>query len=236
MTAGIVSVAPGSVALVSTGDAAAPGDANAPEVIFFADASAFRDWLERHHEHATEVWVERRPKGHPDQGLTWEASVVEALCFGWIDSTSRRIGDVRAQRFSPRKPSSNWSAVNIAHVERLTAEGLMRPAGLAAYARRPPERSGVYSYDARDELDDLESAAIAADPAAHAFWSVATPGYHRICANWVHSTKREQTRTDRLAVLVASCAAGELIPSQRYGTAPAWGARAAAAAAAAAGR
>ena len=94
----------------------------------------------------------------------------------------------------------------------------------------------MYSYEARDELDDLESAAIAADPAAHAFWSVATPGYHRICANWVHSTKREQTRADRLAVLVASCAAGELIPSQRYGTAPAWGARAAAAATAAAGR
>ncbi len=202
-------------------------------MVFFADAAAFRSWLEQHHENAAELWVERRPKAHPQQGLTWEDAVVEALCFGWIDSTSRRIGDVRAQRFSPRKASSNWSAINIAHVERLTAAGLMHPAGLAAYARRSPERSAVYSYETRDQLDDGELAAIAAVPAAQAFWSEATPGYQRLCANWLHGAKRAQTRTDRLAALVAHCAAGELIPSQRYGVAPAWVARAAAAAAAA---
>ena len=202
-------------------------------MVFFADAAAFRSWLEQHHENAAELWVERRPKAHPQQGLTWEDAVVEALCFGWIDSTSRRIGDVRAQRFSPRKASSNWSAINIAHVERLTAAGLMHPACLAAYARRSPERSAVYSYETRDQLDDGELAAIAAVPAAQAFWSEATPGYQRLCANWLHAAKRAQTRTDRLAALVAHCAAGELIPSQRYGVAPAWVARAAAAAAAA---
>ena len=219
-----------SFAIVSAEEA---GGAGEPEVVFFADAAAFRSWLEQHHENAAELWVERRPKAHPQQGLTWEDAVVEALCFGWIDSTSRRIGDVRAQRFSPRKASSNWSAINIAHVERLTAAGLMHPAGLAAYARRSPERSAVYSYETRDELDGGELAAIAAVPAAQAFWSVATPGYQRLCANWLHAAKRAQTRTDRLAALVAHCAAGELIPSQRYGVAPAWAARAAAAAAAA---
>ena len=219
-----------SFAIVSAEEA---GGAGEPEVVFFTDAAAFRSWLEQHHENAAELWVERRPKAHPQQGLTWEDAVVEALCFGWIDSTSRRIGDVRAQRFSPRKASSNWSAINIAHVERLTAAGLMHPAGLAAYARRSPERSAVYSYETRDQLDDGELAAIAAVPAAQAFWSEATPGYQRLCANWLHGAKRAQTRTDRLAALVAHCAAGELIPSQRYGVAPAWVARAAAAAAAA---
>lgn len=202
-----------------------------PDVVFFEDAAAFRAWLEAHHASAPEIWVERRPKAHPAQGLTWEDAVVEALCFGWIDSATRRIGDVRTQRFSPRKPSSNWSAINIAHVERLTAAGLMHPAGIAAYERRTPERTAVYSYETREELDEAELAALAAVPAAHAFWSVATPGYRRLCANWLHGAKRAQTRADRLTALVAHCAAGELIPSQRYGTPPAWLARAAAAAA-----
>lgn len=205
------------------------------EVVFFADAAEFRAWLERHHDTAAELWMERRPKAHPDQGLTWEDAVPEALCFGWIDSTSRRVGDVRAQRWSPRKPASNWSAVNIAHVERLTAEGRMHAAGLAAYARRRPERSRVYAYESADELTDAEAATVAADPSAQAFWDAATPGYHRIAANWLHGAQREQTRAARLAALVEDCASGRLIPPQRYGDAPAWLARAAAAAAVARG-
>ncbi|MBN9223890.1 YdeI/OmpD-associated family protein [Microbacterium sp.] len=208
-------------------------DGEEPEVVFFADAAAFRAWLEEHHETAPELWMERRLKAHPEQGLTWEDAVLEALCFGWIDSTSRSIGGVRAQRWSPRRPRSNWSAVNIAHVERLRAAGLMRPAGLAAFERRTPERTGVYAYENSDELTDAEASALTRDPAAAAFWEIATPGYRRICANWIHSAKREQTRTDRLATLVADCAAGRLIAPQRYGDTPAWVARAAEAARAA---
>lgn len=196
------------------------------EVVFFADAAAFRAWLEANHASASELWMERRPKAHPDQGLRWEDAVPEALCFGWIDSTSRRIGDVRAQRWSPRKATSNWSVVNIAHVERLIAEGRMTPAGLAAYERRRPERTAVYAYENAAELTEAEAAVLAADAAASAFWAQATPGYRRICAHWLHGAKRERTRADRLATLVADCAAGRLIPSQRYGDEPAWVARA----------
>lgn len=207
------------------------------EVVFFADAAAFRTWLEEHHDTATELWMGLRRKGHPDRGLTWEDAVPEALCFGWIDSISYRIDDdARRQRWTPRKATSNWSAVNVAHVERLTAEGRMHPAGIAAFERRAPERTGVYSFETREGLTDAEEAAIAASPAAAAFWQAATPGYRRICANWVHGAKREQTRADRLAALVADCAAGRLIPSQRYGTPPKWAERAAAAAAATTGR
>lgn len=205
-----------------------------PEAVFFADAAAFRAWLEANHASASELWMVLRRRGHPDRGLTWEEAVPEALCFGWIDSTSRRIDDdARRQRWSPRTPASNWSDVNIAHVERLMAEGRMRPAGLAAYARRRPEQIGVYSYETRHQLDEAESAALAAHPAAQAFWEAATPGYRRICASWLHSARRAQTRADRLATLVADCAAGQLIRSQRYGETPAWLARAAAAATAA---
>lgn len=201
-------------------------------VVFFADAGEFRAWLEEHHESKTELWMGLRRKGQPDRGLTWEDAVPVALCFGWIDSISFRIDETaRRQRWTPRKPRSVWSAINIAHIERLTAEGLMHPAGLAAYAHRDPTIPG-YSY-AHGELTPAEAAAVAADPAAQAFWDAAIPSYQRVAVNWIQGAKREQTRRDRLATLVADCAAGRLIPSQRYGAAPAWLARAAAAAAAA---
>lgn len=123
--------------------------------------------------------------------------------------------------------------MNIVHVERLRAAGLMRPAGLAAFERRAPERTGVSSYENSDELTDAEATALTRNPAAAAFWEITTPGYRRICAHWLHSAKREQTRTDRLATLVADCAAGRLIAPQRYGDTPVWVARAAEAARAA---
>jgi len=200
------------------------------EVVFFADAAAFRTWLEEHHDTATELWMGLRRKGHPDRGLTWEDAVPEALCFGWIDSISYRIDDdARRQRWTPRKATSNWSAVNVAHVERLLAEGRMHPAGIAAFERRDKSVAG-YSYETRRELGADGLAAIAAVPAAQAFWEAAPPSYRRVAGNWVLSAKREQTRADRLATLVADCAAGRLIPSQRYGDEPRWVARAAAAA------
>lgn len=206
------------------------------EVVFFADAESFRDWLDEHHETAAELWMGLRRKGEPDRGLTWEDAVPVALCFGWIDSIAYRIdGTARRQRWTPRKPRSVWSAINIAHIERLTAAGLMRPAGLAAYARRDKAVPG-YSYEQRHELSAEEAAAMSANPAAHAFWDAATPSYRRVAGSWIQTAKREQTRSDRLAALVADCAAGRLIPTQRYGAEPSWLARAAAAAAAVAAR
>ncbi len=212
------------------------GGSDERPAVFFTGPDEFRAWLEVNHETATELWMGLRAKHVPDRGLTWAEAVPEALCFGWIDSVSQRIDeDSRRQRWTPRKPTSNWSAVNIAHVERLLAEGKMRPAGIAAYERRTPERSGVYAYEnAAGELSPEQAAALAADPAASAFWEEATPSYRKIVIRWLSSAKREQTRADRLATLVADCAAGRLIPSQRYGDLPAWAERAAAAARAAA--
>ncbi len=204
------------------------------QAIFFASAAEFRAWLEANHETATELWMGLYRKGDPRQGITWAEAVPEALCFGWIDSVSKRIDEgTRRQRWTPRKPGSNWSAINIAHVERLTAEGRMHPAGLAAYERRRDDKSGIYSYEKPDELTPERLAVLMADAAAAAFWDQATPSYRRVAAHWVQSAKREQTRDDRLATLVADSAAGRLIKMQRYGDEPAWLTRAAAAAAAA---
>ena len=202
-----------------------PGGTAERPALFFANADEFRAWLEANHETATELWMGLRKKHVADRGLTWDDAVPEALCFGWIDSVAQRIDeDAVRQRWTPRKPTSIWSAVNIAHVERLTAEGRMRPAGLAAFERRKPERSGVYAYEQTglEDLPEPYAAVLAADPLATAWWRAATTTYRKICVNWVLTAKQQATRDKRMAQLVDDSRHGRLIPSQRYGEQPAW--------------
>ncbi len=208
-----------------------PGGSPERPALFFADAAEFRAWLSAHHDSAAELWMGRYKKHVTERGLTWADAVPEALCFGWIDSQIQRIDDdtVR-QRWTPRKPGSTWSAVNVALVEQLTAEGRMHPAGLAAFANRRPDRTAVYSFEQGElSLPSELAAQLQADPRAARFWDAATPSYRKIATHWVISAKQEATRARRVAQLVDDCAHGRLIPSQRYGTEPAWAARARAA-------
>lgn len=208
-----------------------PGGTPERPATFFASPEEFRAWLEANDETATELWMGLNKKHVPDRGLTWADAVPEALCFGWIDSVAQRIdADAVRQRWTPRKSTSIWSAINIAHVERLVAEGKMLPAGLAAYDKRTPERSGIYAYEANGTLSDEQRARLLADPAAAAFWAIATPSYRKIAENWVVSAKREETRESRLGQLIEDSAAGLLIKPQRYGEPPKWVAKAAEAA------
>ena len=175
-------------------------------------------------------------KGHPrGRAHVGRAAVREALCWGWIDSMAQGIDEhTRRQRWTPRKAGSNWSTININAVAELTAQGRMQPSGLAAFERRREDRSGVYAYENRDlELAVALRRALAADPAATAFWEVATPSYRKLVVNWVVTAKQEKTRDARMAQLVDDCAAGRLIKGQRYGVTPRWVERAAAAAEAA---
>jgi uncharacterized protein YdeI (YjbR/CyaY-like superfamily) len=213
-----------------------PGGTPERPALFFSGPEEFRAWLEANHETETELWMGLYKKHVPDRGLTWEQAVPEALCFGWIDSVSQRIDDdARRQRWTPRKPGSNWSAVNIAHVEKLTAAGRMHPAGIAAFERRREDRSGVYSFENPPaDLPPEFAARLAADAAASAFWDAATPTYRRQVVHWVLSAKQEATRDRRLVQLIEDSAAGRLVPPQRYGETPKWAERAAEAARAAA--
>lgn len=214
-----------------------PGGTPERPAIFFSGPEEFRAWLEANHDTETELWMGLYKKHVPDRPLTWEQAVPEALCFGWIDSVSQRIDDdARRQRWSPRKPSSIWSSVNIALVERLTAEGRMHPAGLAAFERRREDRSRVYSHENPDSgLPPEAVARLAADAAASAFWEAATPTYRRQASHWVVSAKQEATREKRLVQLIDDSAAGRVVPFQRYGETPKWVERAAEAARAAGG-
>lgn len=199
------------------------GTAERPAV-FFDDAADFRAWLEANHASATELWMGLHKKHVETRGLQWAEAVREALCFGWIDSMVQRIDeDSVRQRWTPRKPGSTWSAVNIRAVEELTAAGRMWPAGLAAFEKRREDRSGVYSYENGDRaLPAAYEALLRTDARASAFWDAATPSYRKVATSWVLAAKQEATREKRMAELVDDCTQGRLIKIQRYGTEPAW--------------
>jgi uncharacterized protein YdeI (YjbR/CyaY-like superfamily) len=185
-----------------------------PRATFFPSPTAFRAWLARNHATAGVLWVgfHRKATGRPT--LTWSESVDEALCFGWIDGVRRKVDDTRyAIRFTPRRPGSGWSAVNVAKVAALEAAGKMRTEGRATFAARPDAAARPRGFDFRDEarLPPALARAFRAHPRAWAFFQAQPPGYRRLAAYWVASGKREETRARRFATLLADSAAGRRI-------------------------
>ena len=179
---------------------------------FFETPEEFRAWLEEHHETATELLVGFHRKSSGKPSITWPESVDEALCFGWIDGIRRGIDETSYSiRFTPRKPTSNWSSVNIARVAELEKEGRMRPAGRAAFERRSAARSGIYSYEQRKaaRLDpDQQREFETENPEAWAYFNTQPPGYRQQAIHWVVNAKRPETRAKRLATLIEDSAAG----------------------------
>ena len=139
----------------------------------------------------------------------------EALCFGWIDGVRRSLGDeMYSIRFTPRKPTSIWSVVNVARVARLEKVGRMMPAGLRAFAARAPDRTGVYSFERNTAatLAPQEEKKLRANAAAFAFFEAQPTWYRRAAIHWVISAKRDETRERRLGHLIADSAGGRTIP------------------------
>jgi uncharacterized protein YdeI (YjbR/CyaY-like superfamily) len=185
--------------------------------VFFATGADFRGWLARHHQSATEVVVGYWKVGSAKPSMTWSESVDVALCFGWIDGVRRRRDDESYTiRFTPRRPGSIWSAVNVAKVQALTEAGLMTAAGSAAFAARRPDRTGVYSHEqAADALTSPEQARLLAEPGAWEHFDAQPASYQRAVVHWLHSAKREETAARRLEQLVADSAAGQPGPQFR---------------------
>jgi len=177
---------------------------------FFASQAKWREWLEKNHATAAELWVGFHKVHTKKPSITWPQSVDEALCFGWIDGLRQGLGDDAYMiRFTPRRPGSVWSAVNLRRVGELTKAGLMREAGLAAFGRRDPARAG-YTYQAQDTpFDDAALKIFRRERAAWKFFNAQPPGYRRVVTHWVMSAKREETRAKRLAQLIADSARGE---------------------------
>ena len=182
---------------------------------FFATPSEFRKWLEKHHEKAKALWVGFYKKSSGTLSITWPEAVDQALCVGWIDGIRKRIDDVSyAIRFTPRKPHSTWSTVNIKRAEALSKLGLMRPAGLNALAARRRDKSGIYSYEQRKtaSLSKTHEQQFRADKTAWAFFQSQAHWYRRTAVWWVVSAKKEETRRKRLATLIRASARGKTIP------------------------
>jgi uncharacterized protein YdeI (YjbR/CyaY-like superfamily) len=175
------------------------------KIKYFKSASEFRRWLEVNHARRSELWVGFFKKDSGQGGLSYAQAVDEALCFGWIDGLKKRVDELSyTHRFTPRKPKSNWSRINIQHVERLNQAGRMTPAGLAAYAAREPERSGVYSFEnAPRKLAAADEKQFKTDKTAWAFFQQQPPGYQRLAIWWVVSAKKSETRARRLGQLIA---------------------------------
>lgn len=181
------------------------------EPIFFRSAAEFRRWLEKNHATERELLIGFYKKSANRTGLSYKEAVDEALCFGWIDGIVRRIDDERhLQRYTPRKTGSIWSRINVANVERLNAAGRMQPAGLAAFAARRADRTGIYSFEA--EQPAMFPAALArafrARRKAWAFFRAQAPGYRQRVTHWVARGKQAATRERRLARLIAASEAG----------------------------
>jgi uncharacterized protein YdeI (YjbR/CyaY-like superfamily) len=186
---------------------------------FFATPADLRDWFNQHHESETELLVGFYKKDSGKPSITWPESVDEALCVGWIDGIRRGLDDESYTiRFTPRKPRSIWSAVNIARVEALTNEGRMKAAGLKAFERRRENKSGIYSHEQRDqiELSEAETKAFQANEKAWDFFESQPGSYRKAVFWWIVSAKKEETRAKRLASLIDDSANGRRIKQFTY--------------------
>lgn len=183
--------------------------------VFFETPAAFRAWLKRHARSATELVVGFHKVGSGRPHMTWPQSVDEALCVGWVDGVRKRIDEHAYQiRFTPRKPSSTWSAINIERVRVLEEQGRMTPAGLAAFAHRREAKSRTYAYEQREAvaLAPADEALFRKHKAAWAFFEAQPPGYRKRLVWRVLSAKQQATREKRLAALIEASARGVRMP------------------------
>lgn len=185
---------------------------------FFASQDDFRKWLEANHDKAIELVVGFYKVGSGKPSMTWSQSVDQAICFGWIDGIRKSIdSESYLIRFTPRNPKSIWSAVNIKKVEELTRQGLMRPAGLAAFNKRDEKKSGIYSYE-RDHpvLAEEFETLFKANAKAWEYFQSMPVSYRRPSTLWVMSAKQETTRLKRLNELIRDSEAGRKIKPLSY--------------------
>ncbi len=180
------------------------------DVRIFPTPADFRAWLDANHASAQALFVGYYKKGVPKIAMTYPQAVEEALCYGWIDGITYRIDDeLTATRFTPRRATSSWSAINIARVAELTAAARMHPAGLRAFETRDRRKDAIYSYEREPAKLPAEMAErLQADQAARAAWDAEQPSFHRASAHWITSAKRPETSERRFAELLEALRAG----------------------------
>ena len=167
---------------------------------FFKTQSDFRNWLAKNHDKSTELLVGFYKVGSGKPGMTWPKSVDQSLCFGWIDGVRKRIDDESYSiRFTPRKSTSIWSAININKVAELIKSGQMQPAGLAAFNKRTESKSKIYAYEnAPARLSLAFEKLFKANKKAWAFFTTQAPSYQKVIVHRIMTAKQEKTQLSRL--------------------------------------
>ena len=175
----------------------------------------WRAWLEKNGASESEIWLVYYKKTSGKPRVEYEEAVQEALCFGWIDGVRKGIDDLSYTiRFTPRRPHSNWSSVNVKRVGELIKLGLMQPAGLKLFQERDQDKSEVYSYEQRknSQLDPAYENQLRANKKAWEFFQARPPSYQQPAIWWVMSAKQEETRLKRLATLIECSEQGRTVP------------------------
>lgn len=175
--------------------------------IFFKTADELRTWFAKHHKSEAQLWIGYYKRTTTKPSITWPESVDEALCVGWIDGIRKRIDAERYTiRFTPRRPGSVWSAINVGRVKYLDRHGRMLPAGRKAFDARKEARSRIYSYEQlRGELEPRLQEILEADKKAWAFFQTLPPSYRKVASWAISSAKQEATKQRRLQKLIAAC-------------------------------
>jgi len=182
------------------------------ETCYARDRSTWRKWLEKHHESFREVWLVYYKKHTGKPTVSYNDAVEEALCFGWIDSTVKRIDEEKyAQKFTPRKKNSKWSDWNKKRIKKLLAEGTMAPAGLKAI------ENVDLTIEPKSEqkelvIPDYIIEGLASNNKAFEFFSNLSPSRKRMFVGWIDSAKKEETRQRRLLETIRLCSENKLLP------------------------
>jgi len=174
--------------------------------LFFAKPSDLRKWFEKNHSKETEVYIGFYKVASGKPSIIWSESVDQALCFGWIDGVRRSIDEISYyNRFTPRKPTSTWSAINIQKVKDLTKKGLMTPAGIEAFSKRQEKKSGIYSHEKEEtKLSPVYLKKFKTNKKAWKFFQALAPGYRKVAIHRIMDAKQEATRIKRLEILISN--------------------------------
>ncbi|MFY9555746.1 MAG: YdeI/OmpD-associated family protein [Blastocatellia bacterium] len=183
------------------------------KIRFFKSPADFRKWLEKHHATVEELWVGYYKKSSGKPSITWPESVDQALCFGWIDGIRKSVDELSYKiRFTPRRPGSIWSSINIKRAQQLKSEGLMLPAGLKAFQVRKENRSGIYSYEQRSiNLPETCETRLKQNKTAWDFFHAQPASYRKLVNWWLVSAKKEETMQKRLEKLIEESAKGRRV-------------------------
>jgi uncharacterized protein YdeI (YjbR/CyaY-like superfamily) len=177
------------------------------ELLYFKNAKEWREWLHKNHHIYTKVELVFYRVDSPFDSMRWEEAVQVAICFGWIDSTVRKLDEERRkQTFTPRKDKSVWSKLNKSYIEKLLLEGLMHESGLQKIAIA--KQNG--SWESLDAVEDLQIPgdlldAFHKNKTAFDNYHNFSPSYRKSYLYWLNQAKRPETRAIRIIEIIRLC-------------------------------